>query len=72
MLLGRKEVEPKNMAERSLSCLFGGRAKKKYLKKKKKERGAKVGNRKRKKERKKGRKVNTLNKNFIKFSAWFL
>lgn len=66
MLLGRKEVEPKNMAERSLSCLFGGRAKKK------KERGAKVGNRKRKKERKKGRKVNTLNKNFIKFSAWFL
>lgn len=40
--------------------------------KKKKERGAKVGNRKRKKERKKGRKVNTLNKNFIKFSAWFL
>lgn len=29
MLLGRKEVEPKNMAERSLSCLFGGGAEKK-------------------------------------------
>lgn len=28
--------------------------------------GAKVGN------RKKGREVNTLNKNFIKFSVWFL
>lgn len=38
----------------------------------KRERGAKVGNRKRKKERKKGREVNTLNKNFIKFSMWFL
>lgn len=30
-----------------------------------------MGNRKRKKGRKKGRKVNTLNKNFIKFSEWF-
>lgn len=66
MLLGRKEVEPKNMAERSLSCLFGGGAKKKNGE------GAKVGNRKRKKGRKKGRKVNKLNKNFIKFSMWFL
>lgn len=32
----------------------------------------KVENRKRKKERKTGRKVKTLNKNFIKFSEWFL
>lgn len=28
MLLGRKEVELNNMAERSLSCVFGGGAKK--------------------------------------------
>lgn len=38
----------------------------------KRERGAKVGNRKRKKKRRKGREVNTLNKNFIKFSVWLL
>lgn len=63
MLLGRKEVEPKNMAEVFLVCLVAEL----------KERGrggAKVGNRK--KEREKGREVNTLNKNFIKFSVWFL
>lgn len=35
-------------------------------------RGVKVGDRKGKKGGETGRKVNTLNKNFIKFSEWFL
>lgn len=64
MLLGRKEAELKTW-QRSLSYLFGGRARKKRG-------GGKVGNRKRKKEREKGREEKTLNKNFIKFSVWFL
>lgn len=66
MLLGRKEVEPKNMAERSLSCLFGGGAKKKG------EGGQGGGIGIGRKRGKRGREVNILNKNFIKFSVWFL
>lgn len=54
------------MAERSLSCLFGGKAKKK----KGEEGGVRWGIGKGRK-RKRGRKVNTFNKNFIKFSEWF-
>lgn len=65
MLLGRKEVEPKNMAERSLSCLFGGGAKKGRG-------GPRWGIGIGRKRGKRGREVNILNKNFIKFSMRFL